>query len=146
MGRAFCVGVILLLGFGAFTTRVEAQSGSGNRGRGSQLEQNYPNPFNPVTRIPFTLSVELFEDGGSAVVTIRIYNVLRQLVATPTALNHPAGNGALIDRLQYTAPGRYLAYWDGTDKDGKKVGSGLYFAWLEINGRRVSLLPMTVAK
>jgi len=145
MGRAFCVGVILLLGFGALTTRVEAQSGSGDRGRGSQLEQNYPNPFNPVTRIPFTLSDELFADGKPVQVTIRIYNILRQLVAIPTALNHPAGNGETIDRLQYPAPGRYLAFWDGTDKDGKKVASGAYFVQLEINGRRVATRAMTVA-
>lgn len=53
MGRLLRVGVILLLGFGAFTTRVDAQSGSGDRGRGGQLGQNYPNPFNPATTIRF---------------------------------------------------------------------------------------------
>lgn len=146
MRRLLCVGVILLLGFGASTTRAEAQSSSGNRDRGFQLEQNYPNPFNPVTRIPFLLGEELYRSGQAVRVTIRIYDALRQLVAIPTALNHPAGNGAAIENLEYTTPGLHLAFWDGLDRDGREVASGIYIVQLEVNGRKAAPLKITVAK
>ena len=146
MRRMLCVGVILLLGFGATATRAEAQSGSENRDRGFQLQQNYPNPFNPVTRIPFALGAELFQAGQPVRVTIRIYTVLRELVAVPTALNHPQGNRTAIDKLEYPGPGNYLAYWDGLDRDGRKVASGIYYVLLEVNGKKAAPLPITVAK
>ena len=145
MRRVFSVGVVLLLGFGIFSTPVSAQSGSGNRG-GFQLEQNFPNPFNPTTRIPFTLGEELFRDGRPVVVTIRVYNVLRQLVAVPTALDHPSGNATPVDHLEYTTPGRHVAYWDGLDKDGRKVASGLYFVLMWVNGEQGPPIRVTVKK
>src|SRR5688572_32988289 len=73
---------------------------------GFSLEQNYPNPFNPETRIPFVLSPDLFAQGQTPVVTIRIFNILQQLVAVPTALRHPLGEGAPVANLEYSAPGR----------------------------------------
>lgn len=145
MGRVFSVGVVLLLGFGIFSTPVSAQSGSGNRG-GFKLEQNFPNPFNPVTRIPFTLGEELFRNGKPAEVTIRVYNVLRQLVAVPTALDHPSGNATPVERLEYATPGRHMAYWDGLDKDGRKVASGIYFVLMSVNGEPPLVVKITVAK
>ena len=46
-----------------------------------ELKQNYPNPFNPATTIPFSLNGALFADGHRPKVSLRIYNVLAQLVA-----------------------------------------------------------------
>jgi hypothetical protein len=146
MRRLLCVGVILLLGLGGSVTRAEAQSRTGDRDLDFQLYQNIPNPFNPVTRIPFALDPRLFENGQQVRVTIRIYSVLRQLVAVPTALNHPAGNGAGIENLEYFTPGQHLAYWDGLDTDGEEVASGLYVVMLEVNGRKARSLKITVAK
>lgn len=146
MGRVFGVGVVLLLGFGIFSTPVTAQTGSGNRDRGFQLEQNFPNPFNPVTRIPFVLREELFQGGKPVAVTIRVYNVLRQLVAVPTALDHPSGNATPVEGLEYATPGRHVAYWDGLDKDGRKVASGLYIVSLWVNGRQAPPIRITVEK
>ena len=101
---------------------------------GFSLGQNYPNPFNPETRIPFDLDEELFADGEAPVVSIRIFNILQQLVAVPTALRHPMGEGVSVSNLEYPAPGQYEAYWDGTDGSGQQVASGIYLMQLTVNG------------
>jgi len=104
------------------------------QGSGFQLEQNYPNPFNPETKIPFVLTEELFADGRPAVVSIRIFNLLQQMVAVPVALGHPAGEGVPLEQLEYFQPGRYEAFWNGTDQSGRQVASGIYFMQLTVNG------------
>jgi len=101
---------------------------------GFTLEQNYPNPFNPETRIPFVLHEELFADGRPIVVSMRIFNLIRQPVAVPQALNHPAGQGALLVQLEYDRSGRHEAYWDGRDFAGATVASGVYWVQLTVNG------------
>lgn len=111
----------------------EAGRASG-QANGFELEQNYPNPFNPETRIPFTLGEDLFVDGRPPVVSLRIFNLLQQVVASPVALGHPAGDGVPVLQLEYTMPGRYEAFWDGTDASGRQVASGIYFMQLTVNG------------
>ena len=117
---------------------------AGEQENGFTLGQNYPNPFNPETRIPFDLLDVLFSDGGTATVSVRIYNVLQQFVATPTALSHPNGQAPLLD-LEYVTPGRYEAYWDGLDRSGREVASGIYFVQLTVNGA-TAVMRMYVAK
>jgi hypothetical protein len=145
MRRILGVGVVLLA-LGLLPATLYGQSTEPGRRPRVQLKQNYPNPFNPTTTIPLPLPAELFEDGRPVVVTIRIYNALQQLVAIPKALNHPGGNGVLVDHLEYTAPGEYEAYWDGLDKSGRKVASGVYYMRLEVNGERAPPVKMVVAK
>ncbi|MCF7804133.1 MAG: T9SS type A sorting domain-containing protein [Candidatus Marinimicrobia bacterium] len=70
------------------------------------LSQNYPNPFNPTTNIQFSLA-----DQGP--VTIAIYNIRGQMVR------------ALV-RNQTMEAGYHTLNWDGTDKNGRTVGSGVY--------------------
>jgi hypothetical protein len=101
---------------------------------GFELEPNYPNPFNPETTIPFVLSDELFDGGRPVVVTVRIFNLLSQLVAYPVALAHPAGAGVQVRALEYTRPGLHEAFWDGTDQSGRQVASGTYLLQLTVNG------------
>jgi hypothetical protein len=102
---------------------------------GFELQQNYPNPFRTNTRIPFVLHPQIFEDGPVRV-TMRIFNVLQQFVAFATALNHPEGSGVDIDVLQYQNPGQKEAFWDGRDRSGRQVASGLYYLQVTVNGQR----------
>ena len=152
MGRRFLIGVIFL-GLLAFVpTALTAQDpGSDASPRsndsGFELLQNYPNPFNPTTRIPFALSPELFEasDDGTVKVTMRIFNVLQQFVAHPTALGHPDGNGSVVDGLTYYTPGPKEAFWDGRDHSGRQVASGVYYLQMIVGSHR-QIVKMIVAK
>ena len=118
---------------GGVSAQAPGSSGSSSGG-GFELGQNYPNPFNPETTIPFVLSNDLFVDGRPVVVTVRIFNLLGQPVAYPVALSHPAGAGVEARSLEYAQPGRYEAFWDGTDQSGRQVSSGIYFVQLTVNG------------
>jgi len=102
---------------------------------GFKLEQNYPNPFNPETRIPFELSESLFSSGEPVTVSIRIFNILQQFVAAPVALGFPGGEGLPLMQLEYTSAGRYEAYWDGRDRNGNRVASGVYFVQMLVSGQ-----------
>ena len=69
------------------------------------LSQNYPNPFNPETVIPYQLP----ETGE---VSLVIYNILGQPVREPMRARKNAGF--------------YRAMWDGQDRFGRPVSSGIY--------------------
>lgn len=101
-----------------------------------QLKQNYPNPFNPATTIPFTLSGDLFQNGHRPVVSLKIYNVLAQLVAIPIL----QGSGQPLDgvALDCATPSgcSYTAYWDGNVQGGQQAASGVYLYQLTVDGRR----------
>lgn len=149
MRRVGGVGVILLLALGVFAVPAHAQDGGGNapkssRERGFRLNQNFPNPFNPETTMSFELYPEAFETGKPVRVTIRIFNMLQQPVAVPYALNHAEGK-RLVENLEYTTPGEHYAYWNGEDKDGRKVASGVYYMLLIVNGEK-SYKKITVSK
>ena len=70
------------------------------------LHQSYPNPFNATTTI-------IYELPAAAEVTIEIFNVLGQKIAT------------LLDARE--AAGVHSISWDGTNGSGTTVSSGVYF-------------------
>ena len=70
-----------------------------------ELSQNHPNPFNPSTSISFTIP-------HSVPVSLRIYNLLGQEVAT------------LVNEAR--PPGTYTVRWDGSGQP-----SGVYFYRLQ---------------
>lgn len=74
------------------------------------LAQNYPNPFNPGTTIEYTISASSF-------VTIDVYNLLGEKVTNLVSAERRAGT--------------YNIHWDGTDKNGRTVASGIYFYILQ---------------
>ncbi len=70
------------------------------------LFQNYPNPFNPSTTISFIIP-------HSSLITLKVFNVLGQHVAT------------LLDEVR--EPGQGFVQWNGTNASGRNVASGVYF-------------------
>ena len=106
-----------------------------------ELLQNYPNPFNPATTIPFRLSEDLFRDGHRPVVSLRIYNVLAQLVAVPSlqASGQPLENVELDCRDPHDGVCDFSAYWDGHYiNTTREAASGVYVYQLVVNGQRAS--------
>ncbi|HEV8509590.1 MAG TPA: hypothetical protein VGQ48_03965 [Gemmatimonadales bacterium] len=103
-----------------------------------ELKQNYPNPFNPATTIPFTLNGDLFANGHRPKVSLKIYNVLAQLVAVPIL----QGTGEALADLELTCAGgptpcAFNAYWDGKVlKTDREAASGVYIYQLIVDGRR----------
>ena len=71
----------------------------------TMLLGNYPNPFNPSSSIQYALG----EDGQ---VTLKIYNMLGQLVRT------------MVDDFQ--SAGYHQVVWDGRSESGEAVASGIY--------------------
>ena len=118
-----------------------AQPDQQPRGRKSgMLGQNYPNPFNPETNIPFSLACDE-NGGGDFVVSLRIYNVLAQLVAIPVI----EGRTEAIDNIRLTC-GDYVAYWDGKVRgSGREATPGIYIYELVVDGER-SAKKMYIAR
>jgi len=113
----FVSGVFLDEDFGYFFTdggkvlRFEGQVVSGIVASDTKvlnqykLHQNFPNPFNPTTTISFEIPVISNTE-------IIIYDLLGCEVAT------------LVDKK--LTQGKYSAVWDGRDKYGRKVSTGIY--------------------
>jgi hypothetical protein len=106
-----------------------------------ELLQNYPNPFNPATTIPFRLGESLFANGRRPVVSLRIYNVLAQLVAIPSL----QASGQRLDGVELECREvrngfcEFSAYWDGKYlRTDREAASGVYVYQLVVNGRRSS--------
>ena len=116
------------------------------------LGRNYPNPFNPETFIPFQLKAELFLGGQRPLVSLKIYNVLAQLVAVPIVQG--CGEKLQDAPLSWNGTGDYTAYWDGkVQGTDKEAASGVYVYQLIVrwqqNGKtqmKTSSNKMTVMK
>lgn len=87
------------------------------------LHPNYPNPFNPETTIKYDLNREVF-------VSLKIYNLLGQEVRNLFQGKQGAGS--------------HSALWDGRDKRGNELSSGIYIYRLKtersIQSRKMILL------
>ena len=132
----------LVLALCAITPKSAAgQQSSSPRGRKlGTLGQNYPNPFKPETFIPFSID-DCNGPGGQRVVSLRVYNVLAQLVATPVL----HGAGVPIANMRLSC-GEYVGRWDGSVLRTKRLAaSGVYVYELVVDGQRMSR-KMFVAK
>ncbi len=82
--------------------------------RAITLSQNYPNPFNPTTTI-------IYEIPEQAVVKLQVYNVLGQEVFS------------LQNKEQL--PGKHEVQWNGLDRWGNLVATGVYFCRLQVDSQ-----------
>ena len=108
---------------------------------GSSLGQNYPNPFNPETTIPFSVggTPNCTDLGRQFRVSLKIYNVLAQLVAVPVLQggSSSVAGGQPLSNVLLTC-GQYTAYWDGKYlANGREVASGVYMYRLEVDGKPI---------
>lgn len=138
------LGVLLLviLAAGSLPPPLAAQPPAGGpppeAGRGFSLEPNTPNPVERETWLPFYLDASLFVDRDTVRVSMRIYNVLRQLVAVPEFVREGRGRRPPMDSVPFVTPGRRLAYWDARDVNERRVPSGIYYVELVVNdGRQI---------
>jgi hypothetical protein len=76
------------------------------------LEQNYPNPFNPTTKIKYSIPASLNPSKGGTLVTLKVYDVLGNEIATLVNEEKPAG----IYEVNFNAAG---------------LSSGVYFYQLK---------------
>ncbi len=133
-----CAYAWLLAGLGLITPMVvEAQQATPRPQ--VELQQNYPNPFNPATTIPFRLSEDLWSGGRRPVVSLRIFNVLAQVVAIPSlqASGQPLDNIELDCRDPVAGFCSFSAYWDGHYMNSTaEAASGVYVYQLIVNGQR----------
>ena len=93
-----------------FSTLVNSVSDQTNSIHQFNLAQNYPNPFNPQTTINYSLPKR-------TEVVLKVYNQLGQEVTT------------LINSIQTS--GAKSVTWDGRNKHGQIVSSGIYVYRLE---------------
>ncbi len=90
-----------------------------------ELSQNFPNPFCPTTTIRYGLP-------KAERVTLKIYNLLGEEVV------------ALVNAETQDA-GYHVAIWDGRNKNGGVVASGVYVYRLQA-GNWVMIKKMAVVK
>ncbi|MCH7722216.1 MAG: T9SS type A sorting domain-containing protein [Bacteroidetes bacterium] len=109
------VGLKALTGLAYAETGVTSVEGRDDKSIPTEfiLSQNYPNPFNPSTSIEFSVPV-------NSNVRLTIYNLLGQEVTTLVNEELSAGN--------------YSVIWNGTDKNGLQVSSGVYLYKMKANG------------
>lgn len=89
-----------------------------------QLMQNYPNPFNPQTKIGFKVPVR-------SNVALSVFNSRGQLLRT------------IIDAE--FSPGDYSVTFDGRDRNGSPLVSGIYFCQLQASSFTKSM-PMILMR
>ncbi len=82
-----------------------------------RLAQNYPNPFNAGTVISFSLPQRSH-------VSVDVFNILGQRVRRLVDEDRPAGT--------------YRVEWDGSDRSGNLVASGVYLYRLDAGGRSLA--------
>jgi len=90
----------------AIITSIDNVSNYSNSKIKYELYPAYPNPFNPRTRIKYSIA-------QAGKVNISIYNIRGQKVIT------------LVDRKQ--TKGTHYVDWNGVNKEGKKMATGVYF-------------------
>ena len=102
---------------------------------GVELKENYPNPFYPSTTIPFEIHPTVCGGGHQPVVTLKVYNVLAQVVALPGLV----GESEIPLNNRRLRCGEYRAFWDGKTITDQEVSPGVYWYRLTVDGRSYTM-------
>jgi hypothetical protein len=98
-----------------------------------ELRENYPNPFFPTTTIPFFIHPDICSRGHQPLVSLKIYNVLVQVVAVPVLQD---AGGERLENLRLRC-GEHEAYWDGkSGASDRDPTAGVYYYQLSVDGQR----------
>lgn len=92
----------------------------------AQLFQNYPNPFNAETRISFTIADEPNN------ISLDIFDIMGREVKDYFWIG--------------LMPGEHSVTWDGKNKSGQPLASGIYFYRLIVSDSIVDRKSMTLLK
>jgi len=133
-------------------SQVPDQRADSNRRWGS-LRQNQPNPFSSQTTIPFSIG-----DGDCAVgtqhhvVTLRIYNILSQIVGVPVLVDSTstdqstAPSARAVSNLALPC-GEYVARWDGKhSRNARDAAAGVYMYQLVVDGHPAGMRKMLLQR
>ncbi len=134
-----CMGIGVALLAGVAASGLAAQAAAPAVAPMVELRQ-YRADRGPGTTVGFTLSGELFANGHHPRVSLKIYNVLAQVVAVPVL----SVTGEVLNDLQLAcadpAGCTYAAYWDGkvpsAGRQGTQPASGVYLYQLTVDGAR----------
>jgi len=135
------------------SSQVPDQRAEGTHRRGT-LGQNQPNPFSHETTIPFTVGdAECAAGTQHHVVTLRIYNILSQVVAFPaladSAATDPPGVSTQTRELSnLSLPcGSYVARWNSKhSRDNREAAPGVYMYQLMIDGHPSGMKKMLLRR
>jgi hypothetical protein len=99
------------------TAAISFSTGGSMLPDGFDLQQNYPNPFNPDTRIGFSLRTASW-------VTLEVIDLLGRKVQVLADGDFSAGEHEVT--------------WDGRNRRGELVASGVYFYRIQVDGRSLT--------
>ena len=139
----------------ASTARGQASDQRAERSRQrGVLAQNEPNPFSSQTTIPFSVGeADCVAGTQQHVVTLRIYNILSQIVAVATLVDSAstdpstaAGPARTLSNLSL-ACGHYVARWDGKHApDSRDAAPGVYMYQLLIDGHPAGMRKLLLKR
>ena len=117
------------------------------------LAPNQPNPFSRQTTIPFNIGEPDCAAGTQQhAVTLRIYNILSQVVAVATLVDSTSTDQSTATPARALsnfslACGAYVARWDGKHaQDGREAAPGVYMYQLLVDGHPAGMRKMLLKR
>lgn len=103
------VGGLVVFNEGGIIVGIDDDNQNKGLATNFRLHQNYPNPFNPTTTIRYSLPKQ-------SMVSLTVFDIRGQQIMT------------LQDDVK--PPGNYKVQWNGMDRTGNPVSTGVYFCRL----------------
>ena len=138
---------LIILSCGWLLTNTETSAQTSNSlefiiddGRGSKVFQSASYGQADEEIIPFRLDEDLFGEGKTVHVSLRVFNILQHFVAVPKKYEDSErsdSEGDPVVDLEFNQPGIHYASWNKLDHSGNKVVPGVYFVQLTIESEVV---------